>query len=181
MATYSSYDQMKQSLIQRGYPPQQAEKLASQKFIRKTGERPSKLKKQAKAPPPYDPSKNKKKGKKKPINSSVDIVKNILNEIAAITGLIGGPIGPIAPGSAPAGTVGGKANTNTSDNKDEPNKPKSVSGSTKSSSTKKGFSPKGVIKAETPRAAAGQVAIRPEGVREASLSAKQIEEEFGIR
>jgi hypothetical protein len=171
---------MKQTLIQRGYPAEQAEKLASQKFIRKTGERPSKLKKAAKAPKPYDPSKKRQKGKKKPINSSVDIVKNILTEIAAITGLIGGPVGPIAPGSAPAGTVAGKTTTTSSPNKeDDPNKPKSVAGATKSNSSQ-GFSPKGQIKAKTPRAKEGQVAIRPEGVREAILIAKQIEEEFGI-
>lgn len=152
------------------------------KNLLKTGERPSKLKKKAaKAPKPYDPSKRRQKGKKKPINSHVDIVKNILTEIAAITGLIGGPVGPIAPGSAPAGTVAGKATTTSSNNnkEDDPNKPKSVAGSTKSNSSQ-GFSPKGQIKAKTPRAKEGQVAIRPEGVREAILIAKQIEEEFGI-
>ena len=72
MATYSSYDQMKQELIKRGYPPDKAEKLASQKFIRKTGERPSKLKKAAKSPPPYDPSKKKRR-----LNNSVEIIKDI--------------------------------------------------------------------------------------------------------
>ena len=174
MATYSSYDQMKQELIKRGYPPDKAEKLASQKFIRKTGERPSKLKKAAKAPPPYDPSKKKKRR----LNNSVEIIKDILTEIYGVTGLIGAPPATIAPSTVNAG-VSGKATTNTP-TKINNEKPETSKAS--SSKGTKGFSPEGIKKVKVEKAPVGRVTKDPEGIKDSiSISTKQIEEEFGIK
>ena len=177
MATYSSYDQMKQELIKRGYPPQQAEKLASQKFIRKTGERPSKLKKAAKAPAPYDPS--KKKARKKALHNSVDVVKNILTEIYGVTGLIGAPPATMTPSATTPGTAGKATSPSGLPNKEKENK-SVVGGSSAKGSV--GFSPKGVQKFKVEKAPVGKVTKDPEGISDSITNiAKQIEEEFGIK
>lgn len=201
MATYSSYDQMKQSLIQRGYPPEKAEKLASQKFIRSTGERPSKLKKQGKAPKQYDPNRKRvarkqAAKKRKPVNSSTERILALIMEDFGVTGLIGGPIGatPLPGGSTPG--AGGSTTSSTKvspshsykDKDDEEddekkNRPKikAAAGST-SAKGSVGFSAKGIQKMKVEKAKPGQVAKRPEGMSDSIISvAKQIEEEFGIR
>lgn len=177
MATYSSYDQMKQDLIRRGYPPQRAEKLASQKFIRKTGEKPSKLKKAGKAPEPYDPSKKKKNVRK--LNSSIELVNNILAEIHGVTGLIASPPSGTAPSNGTTGlsNMRGVPSTPTADKDQKEIQTKATGGST----SKQAFSPKGIVKTKIERAKPGQVAKRPDGVSEASEIFKQIEEEFGIK